>query len=160
MSHPGFSGETYMSFLAGSAREIRAELLVIPSFQSFGIENPCSNRRRKCIIGLKFSKVAVWPSAKADHHVERPFVERHNRSMRSVFADRTTGEHQFRNPQSVFRISQLPDSVSSMGRVQILFRPDRHNSGRIDVVVRVVVVPFDVVEVDRLTNPWLLIQIS
>ena len=41
-----------------------------------------------------------------------------------------------------------------------MVRPDRHNLGRVDVVVRVVVVPFDVVEVDRLSNPRLLIQIS
>src|SRR5258708_40233064 len=42
----------------------------------------------------------------------------------------------------------------------MLFRPDRHNSGRVDVVVRVVVVRFDAVKVDRLSNARLLIQIS
>jgi hypothetical protein len=40
-----------------------------------------------------------WSLARADHRVQRPFVECHNCSMRSLFADRTTNEHQFRNPQ-------------------------------------------------------------
>ena len=47
-----------------------------------------------------------------------------------------------------------------MGRIQILLGSNRHNPGRIDVIVGVVVVPFDVVEVDGLSNPRLLIKIS
>jgi hypothetical protein len=51
-------------------------------------------------------------------------------------------------------------ALSSVRRIQILLWSNRHNPGRIDVIVGVVVMPFDVVEVDGLGNPRLLIKIS
>jgi len=61
---------------------------------------------------------------------------------------------------TAYRFSGVDESFSSLGRIQILLWSNRDNPGRIDVIVRVVVMPFDVVEVDGLGNPGLLIKIS
>jgi hypothetical protein len=57
------------------------------------------------------------------------------------------------------RLGVSTQTLSSVRRVQILLRSNRHDSRRIDIVVRVVVMAFDVIEVHRLSNPWLLIEI-
>jgi len=52
-----------------------------------------------------------------------------------------------------------PQPVSSVRRTQILLRPNRHDLGRIDIVVGVVVMPLNVIEIDGLGDSWLLIEI-
>jgi hypothetical protein len=44
--------------------------------------------------------------------------------------------------------------------VQVEQRTDRHNPRRIDVVVRDVIVPLDVIEVHRLRDAGLLVKIA
>ncbi len=59
--------------LAGSGHEQRAKSLAL-LFQSFGIENPRSYRRRKCGIGLIFLTVAAGPLQEPINIADRPFA--------------------------------------------------------------------------------------
>ena len=45
-------------------------------------------------------------------------------------------------------------------RPQILDGPQRHDPSRVDIVVGIIVVPLDVVEIDGLSDAWLLIEVA
>jgi len=70
-------------------------------------------------------------------------VPSNNRNLRGDVAFQTCGE--------------LGDFLASVWLCQVKRRSDRHDSSRIDVSVRHVVMALDVIEIDRVANAGLLI---
>jgi hypothetical protein len=78
--------------------------------------------------------------------------------QRVVFPGRPVGTKTWARPK-LSGPGVSTDALSSVGRIEILLWSDWDDPGRVDIIVSVVVVPFDVIEIDGLSDSRLLVKV-